>query len=88
MRSLKNICVGSDVTQACSGWGAIRQIVSILRPDPELVGVNDAGFVRINISEWATGKTGLCRAPVGISVSRQLINRVISICAGYVNHVC
>ncbi|MGH2137801.1 hypothetical protein, partial [Enterococcus faecalis] len=55
MCSLKNICVGSDVTQACGGWGAIRQIVSILRPDPELVGVNDAGFVRINISEWATG---------------------------------
>lgn len=87
MRSLKNICVGSDVAEACSGWGAVRQIVSILRPDPELVGVNDAGFVRINISEWPP-KTGLCRAPVGISVSGQLMNRVISICAGYVNHIC
>lgn len=52
MRSLKNICVGSYVAEACSGWGAVRQIVSILRPYPELVGVNDAGFVRINISEW------------------------------------
>ena len=40
----KNISIRCDIAEVGCCWGAIRQIVSILGPDPKLIGINDTGF--------------------------------------------